>query len=68
LSSSYNGQPYEALFIDIELPGISGMDVAKTVRENGYAGMIVLLPAMSSLCMRGTKWKLSVFVKAGEGE
>jgi len=53
LSSSYNGQPYEALFIDIELPGISGMDVAKTVRENGYAGMIVFTTSHEQFVYEG---------------
>jgi len=41
LSNSYNGNPYSAIFIDIELPGINGMDIAKTIRANGFTAMIV---------------------------
>ena len=53
LAASYNGQPYAALFIDIELPGLSGMDIAKAVRKNGYMGMIVFTTSHEQFVYEG---------------
>lgn len=36
-----NSAEFAGIFIDIELPGINGLAVARQLRENGYAGMIV---------------------------
>lgn len=53
LAASYDGQPYSALFIDIELTGLNGMDIAKAVRENGYTGMIVFTTSHEQFVYEG---------------
>lgn len=53
LAASYNGQPYDALFFDIVLPGISGMEAAKAVRVNGYAGIIIFTTSHEQFVYEG---------------
>ena len=53
LAASYNGQPYAALFFDIELSGLSGMETAKAIRENGYPGIIIFTTSHEQFVYEG---------------
>ena len=38
-------EPIHAVFLDIKMPGINGIETAKLLRENGYEGHIVFVTA-----------------------
>jgi len=40
-------QPFDIIFMDIELPGISGMEAAKALRQRGSDALIVFVTAYS---------------------
>lgn len=52
----FSGEKYdedELFFIDIELGGMNGMDIAKQLRKNGFLGNIIFLTAFSEYVFEG---------------
>ncbi|MDD6208310.1 MAG: LytTR family DNA-binding domain-containing protein [Clostridiales bacterium] len=46
-------QPFELLFLDILMNGMDGMDLAKVLRQEGYAGTIVFVTSSPEYAMAG---------------
>ena len=45
LLDGYDTQQYDIIFLDIEMPGLSGMDVAKELRLRGCDALLVFVTA-----------------------
>ena len=48
-----SGRRFDALFLDIEMPGLSGLDAARKLREQGGDIPIVFLTSHTELAMEG---------------
>ena len=44
---------YHLIFLDIELPGITGMETAQNLRESNYKGQIIFLTAHTEYVFEG---------------
>lgn len=47
------GKRYDALFLDIEMPGLDGMKTAEQIRKKGYGEPIVFLTSHTEMAMEG---------------
>lgn len=50
---SHPCQDYTLIFLDIDLPDISGMETARTLRQNGYTGYIIFVTAHNEYVYEG---------------
>lgn len=49
-----DGQPYDVVLVDIYMPGITGHEVARKLREQGFEGPLIAITASPSLGTRCT--------------
>ena len=52
LLGAYHGE-FDIIFLDIEMPGMNGIETAKAIRESDQNVMIVFATAMASYAVRG---------------
>lgn len=57
-------QTFDIIFLDIRLDGLSGMDVAKTLRQGGVKALLFLLLYCMNMFMTHLKWKHRIFIEA----
>lgn len=53
LSAINHGRNFDAIFLDIEMPGVDGLEAAKKLRESGYDIPIVFLTSHTEMAMEG---------------
>ena len=57
-----SGRVFDAVFLDIEMPELNGLDAAKTLRESGDNLLIVFLTSHTELAMEGYEVKALRFL------
>ena len=53
LAAYEQGEDFQALFLDIEMPGIDGMATANELRAKGFAAPILFLTSHTEMAMEG---------------
>jgi DNA-binding LytR/AlgR family response regulator len=57
LAYTHTGAPLDICFLDILMPGMTGVELAETLREDGYSGFIVFITSNRSYAPESYKVK-----------